>query len=69
MNEEQLLKQIGQRVKSARKRAGLFQWQLAEKVGIYRSSLSDIERGRVATMVTTLYKIADSLQMDVRELL
>jgi len=36
---------IGQRVRSARKAAGLTQKELAEKVGIRQSTISELEKG------------------------
>jgi len=59
---------LGARIKELRKRAGLSQDQLAEKVGIESKYLSRIEVGKRQPSFETLENIADSLQVEMKEL-
>lgn len=49
--------EIGLRIKAARRTAGLTQEALAESIGATPQYLSDLERGKVGTSITTLIKI------------
>lgn len=53
---------IGLRVKQARKRAGLTQEELAEKVQKYPETISNIERGRVLIGLKLLEQLAGELK-------
>lgn len=66
MSERKML--LGARIKELRKRAGLSQDQLAEKVGIEAKYLSRIEVGKRYPSLETLEKIADALQVEMKEL-
>lgn len=59
---------LGARIKELRKRAGLSQDQLAEKVGIESKYLSRIEVGKRHPSLDALERIADSLQVEMKEL-
>lgn len=59
---------LGARIKELRKRAGLSQDQLAEKVGIEAKYLSRIEVGKRYPSLETLEHIADALQVEMKEL-
>jgi transcriptional regulator with XRE-family HTH domain len=59
---------LGVRIKELRKRAGLSQDQLAEKVGIESKYLSRIEVGKRQPSLETLENIADGLQVQMKEL-
>jgi transcriptional regulator with XRE-family HTH domain len=59
---------LGLRIKELRKRAGLSQDQLAEKVGIEAKYLSRIEVGKRYPSLETLENIADSLEVEMKEL-
>lgn len=48
---------IGEQLKSERRRAGLTQEQLAEKIGTKKSFISRIERGRADIQLSTLRKL------------
>ena len=56
---------IGKRVRDARKSLNLRQSDLAERVGIASSHLSDIERGALIPTIPTLEKIGDALNRPV----
>ncbi|MEI6213373.1 MAG: helix-turn-helix transcriptional regulator [Desulfuromonadales bacterium] len=59
---------LGARIKELRKRVGLSQDQLAEKVGIDGKYLSRIEVGKRCPSIDTLERVADSLQVEIKEL-
>jgi len=53
----------------ARRRAGLTQQELADRVGMPQSQISRIERNADRTTVRTLRKIANALNVNAAELL
>lgn len=59
---------IGKNIKRIRKEKGMTQRELAEKLGITQSLISAYETGNPPQRITTLNKIADVLQVHVREL-
>lgn len=54
-------KRLGKRIQRLRKKAGLTQEQLAEKVGISMKYVQFIENARRIPALKTLYKIARAL--------
>lgn len=61
---------IGDRIRTTRKAAGLSQEDLARRAGMSLKGMGDIERGDIADPhYTSLKKIADGLGMSVGELL
>jgi len=52
---------LGERLKEERKRAGLTQEQLADKIGTKKSYLSRVENGHADIQVSTLFKIFQGL--------
>lgn len=58
----------GERIKAARKKAGLTQAQLAEKLGVPFQSISQWERDTRKPKMETLAKIAEALGTSVSEL-
>jgi len=59
---------IGENILLLRKRQGLKQYELAEKVGITALTLVRIETGQSTPQSTTLKCIADALGVSVDEL-
>lgn len=62
--EEKLYAAIGRRVAQARKRTipkSLSQAELAERVGLTRGSIANIERGYQRPPIETLYRLAQAL--------
>lgn len=53
-----LLKRVGERLKEMRLRAGLSQDEVAERLEISRSHVSNMEKGRSNTTVTRLHDLA-----------
>ncbi|EGR0130275.1 TPA: helix-turn-helix transcriptional regulator [Vibrio vulnificus] len=64
-----LAEAVGQRIVKVRKSRGLSQEKLALLAEIDRSYMSRIERGKINITLEKLYKIAETLECDVKELL
>jgi transcriptional regulator with XRE-family HTH domain len=62
-------KPLGERIAEARKRKGLTQSQLAEKIGISQYLVSDYEIGRLNISATMLVHVAVALGVSADELL
>ncbi len=62
-------KQLGQKIKELRLKAGISQEKLATKAKLHRTYMSDIERGERNVSVENIKKIADALNVDPNELL
>jgi len=67
LNYNERLKSIKLNITFYRKKAGLTQEQLAEKINISRTHMSNIEAVNMKTAVTVeiLYEIADALGVDI----
>ena len=63
------LAEIGKNLQSIRKRRGLTQKELGEKIGLTREAVASYEAGRSQLMVTTLLDIAVVLRIAVNEIL
>ena len=57
--------EIGNRIREARVQAGLKQKELAEKIGVSESRVSQYEKGSQNPRIGTLLKIADALGISV----
>ncbi len=55
----------GQIIEEARKKANLTQEELAERIGTNKSYISRVETGRTEPRVSTFYRIAAALGMQV----
>lgn len=60
---------MGERLRVARQARGLTLRQLAERLGVSPSMVSQIETGRASPSVSTLYAIASELDVSLDELL
>ena len=70
MQDKRDLKRIlGENVKIRRERKGLSQEQLAEKAGVSKNTISDIETGDKFARANTLVALAKALETEVYELL
>ncbi len=67
--EPVLLKRFGKRIAKLRKEKELTQQQLAEKVNMSVVAIAYIETGKRWVRLSTLYKIANALDVDISELL
>ena len=63
------MKSIGERIKDARKSAGLTQLKLAKKTDLSRSYIGDIEKDRYNPSVSTLQLIAAATNTPLEDLL
>lgn len=69
MNDEKLKLQIGANIVAFRKRAGLTQAGLAEKLNYSDKAVSKWERGESAPDVLTLVQLAEQFEVSVNDLL
>ena len=60
---------LGKNVRRLRLAKGWSQEDYADRVGIHRTYVSDIERGRRNPTITVVEKLAKPLKVSVRELL
>jgi transcriptional regulator with XRE-family HTH domain len=60
---------FGMRVATRRKRIGLTQHQLAEKVGLDRATIANIETGRHKVSFDLIRPLATALQLTVEEMI
>jgi len=67
-NVDQVYSEIGRRIVNARNASGMSQEKLASDSGIDRSHIGFIEQGRRKPTVSTLYKIANSLDTTLEQL-
>lgn len=65
---EDLLSQLGKRIRKLRQKRGWTQVEMAEQVGIDRSFLADVERGRRNISVLNLELIAKGLGITLSRL-
>jgi len=68
MNEV-FYQQFGQLLRSARKSAGLSQEDLAKAIGLTRTSVSNIEKGRQKVLLHTFAELLGVLQLPAPDLL
>ena len=69
LSGDQLYPAIGRAVRSARDEAGLTQEELGRRVGLKRTSITNLEAGRQQIQVHTLYALAEALGITVTALL
>ncbi len=61
-------KELGNRIQKLRKKTGLKQHELAEKVGVSAKYIQYIEAGTRQPSLKTLYKIAIALGVKVKDI-
>lgn len=66
---EQLLIRLGERIRHLRKQRGWTQVEMAEKIGIDRSFLGEVEIGRRNVSILNLELIAKGLNITLSRLL
>lgn len=62
-------REVGRRIFEARDRMGLTQEQLAKKISLKRTSITNIEKGRQQLLLHMLIKIAKELDVTVESLI
>jgi transcriptional regulator with XRE-family HTH domain len=65
---EDLLILLGERIRRLRKKRGWTQVEMAEKVGIDRSFLADVERGKRNVSILNLDLMAKGLKVSLSQL-
>lgn len=68
MEESELLKKIGERIKQVRTEKGISQQELAAALDYEKSNMSRLESGRINPRIGTLHKVATVLQVSLSEL-
>ena len=61
--------EIGKKIRAIRKAKGISMRKLATIAPIHKSSLSEIENGKMNVKMLALKKIADTLNVDVKDFL
>jgi transcriptional regulator with XRE-family HTH domain len=69
VNDSELHSRIGEALRERRKQSGMTQVELAGKVGLLRTSITNIEAGRQKAPLHVLYNICLALDIEVREVL
>lgn len=69
MTPDQIYQAIGKRVRARRERIPLTQGDLASRIGLTRTSISNIEQGRQKIQIHTLYALAAALDVPATVLL
>lgn len=64
-----IYEEIGRRIFKAREEKGYTQEQLANKISLKRTSITNIEKGRQQLLVHMLVKIADELEVQIESLI
>jgi len=71
INADRLYQLIGQRIRERRESSDSFisQAQLADSLGLERTSITNIERGAQRAPLNVLYEICAKLELEITELL
>ena len=69
VNDSKLHRLIGETLRDRRKQTGMTQTDLASKVGLLRTSITNIEAGRQKPPIQVLYNICLALGIEAREIL
>mgnify|MGYP003580075226 CR=1 FL=1 len=69
MKKNELKKKIGQRIIQLREKKGWSQSDLARACGKDRQAIEKLENGRVNPTLYTLYEVAESMQVSIRDLI
>lgn len=69
MKQDIFLKEIGKKIKAAREAKGLYLRDLGKLCNIHYGAICEIEKGKRNSYILTLKKIADKLDVDVKDFL
>ena len=69
MNSEQILRKIGERIKEIRELQGISQQDLAATCNFEKANMSRIEAERTNFTISTLYKISQTLNTSLSNLI
>lgn len=68
-NETLLYQKLGQQIRQKRELAKLTQAQLAKRVDVLRTSITNIEAGRQKAPLHLIYELCAVLQVDIKDIL
>jgi DNA-binding XRE family transcriptional regulator len=68
-NETLLYQKLGQQIRRKREVVNLTQMQLAERVDVLRTSITNIEAGRQKAPLHLIYELCAVLQVDIKDIL
>lgn len=68
-SKQNILIKFGERVREIRKEKGLSQEELAHKADLHRTYIGMIERAEKNITLVNIEKIANALEVDIKELL
>lgn len=68
-DSEQVYRTVGERIRDERKRQNITQDELASQVGLTRTSITNVEKGRQKLLLHTLIQIANILGIPPARLL
>ena len=68
MSDEKILTQFGKAVHAQRAKLKISQEELAERAGLHRTYISDIERGSRNVSLLNIHQIAKALELSTVEL-
>lgn len=69
ISDSDILKKFGDKVRDFRKQRNLSQEELADKAGLHRTYIGMIERAEKNITLLNIEKIANSLEVEISELL
>ncbi len=69
IDEDIIYSFIGNQIKKFREKANLTQDSLAKAIAVSRASLANYESGKQSIYISDLYKIADTLKIEIKEIL
>jgi transcriptional regulator with XRE-family HTH domain len=69
MAETELRRKVGARVRAARESGGLTQEQVAQRVGMQRSSIANLEAGRQDMNISRLALVAVAVNLNLADLI
>ena len=68
-NRDEVYRRFGRLLARRRKKAGLSQEALAKLVGLSRTSIANVERGRQPVQLHSLYTMSSALAIEITDLL
>ena len=69
MDEKRFYRFIGEKIREVRTKNRYKQIELAQKVGLERTSITNIETGKQNASIIVLYRICEVFQIDINKLL
>lgn len=69
IREAEFYGELGRRINATRKRRGMTQEELADRVGLTRTSITNIEKGRQKVLSHLLVELSDALNVSLHDLL